>query len=283
MKQIAEIDKEVNRSTDNDEEFLKNFETQQFLLEATKKLCEEKGIELIIFPRDSSSPEDSAVRIKNLLEEKLVKSKTTFGMWPSGKAPGLGPGDREFESRRSDHFYLSSSFLFLALLENEECLVSIQKENIRQHSENFSTHLQQILSQTNHTLKEIKEVYFTSHPSGQTGLRVGLAFLATCQALNSQIKIYHLDSLLFQMGGIGNFISLLTINSQGDKYHVATYQNKKCLLTSQIVYQAELEKIKEKFTNFLILKDFEEVDFLTNFQKLKNDFRLLKKIEEINL
>ena len=181
------------------------------------------------------------------------------------------------------YFSLSSSQLFLALLENDKCLVSIQKENARQHSENFLTHLQQTLVKVNHNLKEIKVIYFTSQPSGQTGLRVSLAFLATCQVLNPQIKIYHLDTLLLQTGGTGNIISLLTINSQGNKYHAAVYQNKKCLLTSQITYQEELKKIEEKFPHFLILKDFKGIDFLTNFQKLKNDFRLLKKIEEINL
>ena len=180
------------------------------------------------------------------------------------------------------YFSLSSSRLFLALLKSDKCLASIQKENARQHSENFLPHLQQILAKTNHALKEIKEIYFTSQPSGQTGLRVSLAFLTTCQVLNPQIKIYHLDTLLLQ-AGTDNCISLLTINSQGNKYHVAAYQNKKCLLTSQTIYQEELEKIKQKFPNFLILKDFEEVDFLTNFQKLKKYFGLLKKIEEINL
>ena len=179
------------------------------------------------------------------------------------------------------YFSLSSSQLFLTLLENDKCLTNIQKENARQHSENFLTHLQQILAKTNHTLKEIKGIYFTSQPSGQTGLRVSLAFLATCQVLNPQIKIYHLDTLLLQ-AGTDNCISLLTINSQGNKYHVAVYQNKKCLLTSQIIYQEELEKIKKKFPNFLILKDFEGIDFLTNFQKLKGDFARLKGIEEIN-
>src|SRR5687767_9862506 len=98
MKEIASIDKDVlpdaniiiffemdkenwidflknrNRPTDNDEEFLKNFETQKFLLEATKKLCEEKGIELIIFPRGDSSIEDSALKLKKLLDDKLQKS-----------------------------------------------------------------------------------------------------------------------------------------------------------------------------------------------------------------
>jgi len=179
------------------------------------------------------------------------------------------------------YFSLSSSFLFLALLENDRCLVSIQKENARQHSENFLTYLQKILVKTNHNLKKIKEFYFTSQPSGQTGLRVSLAFLATCQVLNPQIKIYHLNTLLLQ-AGTGNFISLLTINSQGSKYHMAVYRNKECLLTSQIVYQEELKKIKEKFPNFLTLKDFERIDFLTNFQKLKNKFVLMDTTEEID-
>jgi hypothetical protein len=34
-------------------------------------VCEEKGIELIIFPRGTSSVEDSAARLKSLLEEKI--------------------------------------------------------------------------------------------------------------------------------------------------------------------------------------------------------------------
>ena len=97
MKQIAEIDKDVlpdadvavffeinhddwlellkarNRSTDHDEDFMKNFETQKFLLEATKKLCEEKGIELIIFKQDNSSVQETALKLKNLLGDKLTK------------------------------------------------------------------------------------------------------------------------------------------------------------------------------------------------------------------
>jgi adenylate kinase family enzyme len=67
--------KERGRSTDNDEEFLKNFETQKFLLEASKKLCEEKNIELILFPRSTASIEDSVLSLKKILEEKLPKNK----------------------------------------------------------------------------------------------------------------------------------------------------------------------------------------------------------------
>ena len=179
------------------------------------------------------------------------------------------------------YFSLSSSFLFLALWENDKCLTSIQKENARQHSENFLSHLRQILIHNNYALKEINEIYFTSTPSGQTGIRVALTFLATYQVLNPKVKFYHIDTLKLQ-AGIENCLSLLTIDRQASKYHVAVYQNKECLLVNQIVGQAELAKIKEKFSNFLILKDFQGVDFLTNFQKLKNDFIPLKKIAEIN-
>ena len=95
MKQIAEIDKDVlpdadiviffeinqqtwleflktrNRDTDQDEDFKKNFETQKFLLEATQKLCAEKGIELIIFQQDSSAVQDSALKLKKILAGRL--------------------------------------------------------------------------------------------------------------------------------------------------------------------------------------------------------------------
>lgn len=172
------------------------------------------------------------------------------------------------------YFSLSSPFLFLALWENDKCLTSIQKENTRQHSENFLIHLQQILAQTNHNLAEIKIIYFTSTPSGQTGLRVALAFLSTLQILNPEVKFYHINTLPLQ-ARTENCISLLTIDSRSSKYHVAVFQKKKCLLATQIVSQEQLAKILKKFPDFSLKKDCQEIDFLTNFQELKDDFILL--------
>jgi len=62
---------------DQDKDFIKNFETQKFLLEATKKLCEEKGIELIVFQQNISSVQDSVERLKRLLEGKIVHKQKT--------------------------------------------------------------------------------------------------------------------------------------------------------------------------------------------------------------
>jgi tRNA A37 threonylcarbamoyladenosine modification protein TsaB len=143
------------------------------------------------------------------------------------------------------------------------------------------SHLQQICEKVNCSLKEIEEIYFTSQPSGQTGLRISLAFLATYQILNPQVKLYHINTLLLQAGD-KNCLSLLTIDSRESKHYLAVYQNKKCLLETQIIQQKDLEKLSKNFPDFLILKDFQSIDFLTNFQKLKNYFILIKKIEEIN-
>jgi len=143
------------------------------------------------------------------------------------------------------------------------------------------SHLRQILAKTNHSLKEINKIYFTSLPGGQTGIRVSLAFLSTLQVLNSKVELFHINTLLLQ-AQTDSCISLLTIDSRASKYHVAVYQNKKCLLESKIIRREELEKIVDKFPNFLVLKDLQRVDFLNNFQKLKDDFIQLKKIEEIN-
>jgi tRNA A37 threonylcarbamoyladenosine modification protein TsaB len=179
------------------------------------------------------------------------------------------------------YFSLSSPFLFLALWENDKCLVSIHKENARQHSENFLSHLQQILTETNHSLKAINKIYFTSTPSGQTGIRVALAFLATLQILNHQVKFYHINTLLLQ-AGTENCISLLTIDSRGSKYHAAVFQNKKHLLETQIISKEELEKIVKKFPDFSCKKDCQNIDFLTNFQELKDEFKLLAEIKDID-
>src|SRR6266511_5314756 len=110
------------------------------------------------------------------------------------------------------YFSLSSSFLFLALWENDSYLVGIKKKNTRFHSKNFLSNLRQILEKNNHSLKEVSEIYFTSTPSGQTGIRVSLAFLSTLQVLNPKVKLYHIDVLLLQ-AGTDNCISLLTIDS----------------------------------------------------------------------
>ena len=180
---------------------------------------------------------------------------------------------------------LTSNFIFLALLQNEKCLESICQNNFRQHSENFLLFLQQTLKKTKYSLSDIEKIYFTSLPGSQTGYRISLAFGLTLQVLNPQVKLYHLNSLLFQVGKHKS-ISLISVGLKKTKYHVAVYQKTKCLFEPQVVESIELIKIQKKFPDYLVYEDFclkvnnipnqipQLIDFLLNFQKLLPSFQL---------
>ena len=190
-------------------------------------------------------------------------------------------------------FSLTSQFLFIALLENEKCLKSIQRTSFRQHSENFFPILRRILAKTNHSLKEIREIYFTSLPGSQTGYRISLAFVLTLQALNPRIKIYHLNSLLFQAGK-KKALSLISIDQKKTKYHIAVYRATKCLIEPKVfdlnIDRQGLAKIQKQFSGYFVYEDFHQkysqglvnlslkkIRFLTNFRQLLPYFQLLEK------
>ncbi|RHZ37110.1 hypothetical protein [endosymbiont GvMRE of Glomus versiforme] len=186
-------------------------------------------------------------------------------------------------------FSLTSQFLFIALLENEKCLKSSQRINFRQHSENFFPILRKILAKTNHSLKKIEEVYFTSLPGSQTGYRISLAFVLTLQLLNPRVKIYYLNSLLFQVGK-KKAISLISIDQKKTKYYIAVCETTKCLIEPKMVEQQALIQIKRQFSNYLIYEDFHQksnqnltnllpkkVRFLANFRQMLLYFQLLKE------
>lgn len=191
-------------------------------------------------------------------------------------------------------FSLTSRFLFVALFQDKKCLASINQDSFRQHSENFFPALQQLLTKTGYSLRDIREIYFTDLPGSQTGQRISLAFVLTLQALPPQVKIYHLNSLLFQVGE-NKAISLISIDLKKTKYHVAVYQKTKCIVEPQIVENKETNKIKKQFLDCAVYEDFHRVinpelgqkntglnqipqpiSFLTNFQKLSSCFQLLE-------
>ena len=191
-------------------------------------------------------------------------------------------------------FSLTSRFFFIALLQEGKCLVSICQDNFRQHSEKFFPALQQALAEVGCSLKDIGEIYFTDLSGSQTGQRISLAFVLTLQVLNFQVKIYHLSSLLFQVGE-NKAISLISIDLKKTKYQMAVYQKSKCIVEPQVIERTELVKLQSQFSSYDIYEDFHQIanlelgqknsdlnqisqpiDFLANFQKLSSCFQLLE-------
>lgn len=178
-------------------------------------------------------------------------------------------------------FSLTSRFLFLAILENNKCLSNVKKDNFRRHSENFFPILQQTLAEVNLSLKDISEIYFTGLSGSQAGYRISLAFVLSLQVLNDQVKIYQIGSLLFQAGK-DKSISLINVDVQNSKCYVAVYQETKCIYGSEnnLEFNFELDKMKANFPDFIVYKDFQETDLLTNFLELLPCFEPLNMKEQ---
>jgi tRNA A37 threonylcarbamoyladenosine modification protein TsaB len=158
------------------------------------------------------------------------------------------------------YFSLSSHRLLIALEENNQCLINIQKKNIQLHTENFLTYLKKVLSYHNHSLPSLEKIYFTSNPSNKTGLKVSLTFILTIQILNPQVKIYHIDTLLLQAGE-SNCISILTIDRQEKRFYFSVYKKRKKLLSPIITNHENLKKLIQEFSSFPVKKDFYRTNF----------------------
>lgn len=176
------------------------------------------------------------------------------------------------------YFSLTTPFFFLALGKSKVVLETIQIENQNQHSANLISFLKKMLEKRNHQLKEIKKVYFTSGPGSQTGIRLSLVFSSTLQTLNPKIRIFHLNTLLFQASD-QTCLSLLSLDNSGRRWHLAGYQKQKEILSSQIKTREEIEEIKKKFSNFLVIENFRKINFLEHFKKLKKVFFPLNEQE----
>ena len=109
---------------------------------------------------------------------------------------------------------------------------------------------------------------------------MSLSFIFTLKVLNSEIKIFHINTLLFQTGGKGKKISLLSIDKNKEKFFFSVFNKKKELLPTCIINKKDLLNLKKRFRGFSILKDFRGFNFFDNFQKLKKNFSLMKKESE---
>ncbi|CAG8488555.1 13769_t:CDS:2 [Gigaspora margarita] len=159
----------------------------------------------------------------------------------------------------------------------------IQALEISNHiNDKIKNYLRQICEKYRCPLANINQIYFTSTPGGQTGLRVSLAFLATLQVLNPQIKIYHINALLLQAGN-ERCLSLLTIDRQARKYHSAVYQEQKNLAPSSLINKEQLDELAQQFPHFSIFQDFTGIDLLTRFQQLKDSFLSAEKIADVKI
>ena len=176
-------------------------------------------------------------------------------------------------------FSLSSDLLFISLWKDFKLIKKTEKKNKKMHSENFFHHLRMILESCSLSLKEIDQIYTTGKPSNDTGLRVSSAFLSTLKTLKKDLKIYYIDTLIFQALEFKNCLSGLEIG-KGEKINLLIKSEEKVIF-NKICSKEELKEKKEENPKQVFLKNLEKVNFARNFKNNWKEFKLLKNIKEL--
>ncbi|KNG79337.1 tRNA (adenosine(37)-N6)-threonylcarbamoyltransferase complex dimerization subunit type 1 TsaB [Mycoplasma sp. HU2014] len=138
--------------------------------------------------------------------------------------------------------------------------------------------LKDFLTNNQLTIKDIDSFYLTKGPGSYTGVRVGLTIVKTIKVLNNNIKVYLIDSLMFQAGK-NKAISIL--DARGNKYYFAVYDQFKILEDIQLIESDQLDFYIKKYSNFKLIKDY-EIDFANTYLETKEMFELVDDVNNIN-
>ncbi|CAM4226838.1 tRNA (adenosine(37)-N6)-threonylcarbamoyltransferase complex dimerization subunit type 1 TsaB [Erysipelothrix inopinata] len=93
-------------------------------------------------------------------------------------------------------------------------LVAYKQENVgKRQSEYLITFVSEVLEKANLQSSDIDEVVVTNGPGSYTGMRIGLTFVKTWSLVNTEMKIYTVDTLL-SLAGMKDGFSFIDARSK---------------------------------------------------------------------
>ncbi|AEM68943.1 tRNA (adenosine(37)-N6)-threonylcarbamoyltransferase complex dimerization subunit type 1 TsaB [Mycoplasma putrefaciens] len=176
-------------------------------------------------------------------------------------------------------FIDTTNWKLIFILEKDNKIIDylIIKDN-KKISDIAIDQLKLFLYKNNLTIKDVGSFYLTKGPGSYTGVRVGLTIVKTLKTLNNNIKVYLINSLLFQAGK-NKVLSLL--DARSNKYYLAVYDHFKVLENIKLVTEDELQSYFDKYSEFKIVKDY-DIDFINNYLETKEIFELVEDVNNIN-
>ncbi|AGJ90573.1 tRNA (adenosine(37)-N6)-threonylcarbamoyltransferase complex dimerization subunit type 1 TsaB [Mycoplasma putrefaciens] len=176
-------------------------------------------------------------------------------------------------------FIDTTNWKLIFILERDNKIIDylIIKDN-KKISDIAIDQLKLFLYKNNLTIKDVGSFYLTKGPGSYTGVRVGLTIVKTLKTLNNNIKVYLINSLLFQAGK-NKVLSLL--DARSNKYYLAVYDHFKVLENIKLVTEDELQRYFDKYSEFKIVKNY-DIDFINNYLETKEIFELAEDVNNIN-
>lgn len=172
----------------------------------------------------------------------------------------------------------SNKFLITILVKNNEIIDSLKLESFQKQTELALKSINELLDKNSISLKNIAEVKLVIGPGSYTGVRVSITFAKTLKALNHDLKIYAINSLLFQSA---NKKVVSIISGYNNKNYLAVYDFNKEIISPQLVNEAAKMGIISDLKDYNVVEDYKNIDFLENFLSLQDNFVYINNIDDL--
>lgn len=168
--------------------------------------------------------------------------------------------------------------LTVIILQNNNILASASFEAWQKQTELALNTINELLVKCQLNLKAINQIVIATGPGSYTGIRVAITFVKTLKVLNPLLSIFTVNSLLLQVG-LQKSISIL--QAYNKKSYLAVYDKGKTIIAPQLVDDNAKVGIVSDLTDYLLIKDLQDCDIISNFQSLTKYFTKIKTFEEL--
>ena len=167
----------------------------------------------------------------------------------------------------------ASDLCTVAILDNENCMIELIVNDARNHSEKIMPIIEQALSETNLTLRDINLIVCDKGPGSFTGIRIGVGtVLAFQDSLNIPcVGISSLEALAYNNSQEGIICSL--IDAKNNNVYLGLFELKNNIYT-QIgdLYFKPIDEVIDLLKNCTSSITFVGDGAIKNKEKLKNNF-----------
>ncbi|MDQ7982638.1 MAG: tRNA (adenosine(37)-N6)-threonylcarbamoyltransferase complex dimerization subunit type 1 TsaB [Spiroplasma sp.] len=156
----------------------------------------------------------------------------------------------------------SGAILTIIVTKSNQVLASFSNSAAQKQTELAVETINNLLTKTKLSLKDINEVIITTGPGSYTGVRVGISFVKTLAVLNPKLKVFTVNTLLLQ-AGLKKAISIIAGYNQ--KSYLAVYNQGKEVIAPQLVTETAKQGIINDLKDFEVLIDYKTSNIIDNF------------------
>lgn len=173
----------------------------------------------------------------------------------------------------------SHRYLVLALVEDDQVVVSHMEEAWKKQSETIFVELIKLMEEANWNVDDINEVVITRGPGSYTGIRIAMS-IAKVLCSRKNIKLSTISTLQLYAGLKDTYVML---DARSNRAYFGNYKNG-VLIEECIKPLDEIKMISDKAIigdTDLIGLNKEPIDFVANFVALKDQYKIEENVHAV--